>query len=343
MSKNTPQAVEVMPAAPAAENEESGHAVALPPLSGTPSIEALISQAISSGVSVDTMERLLAMRRELKAEKAKEDYDNAMAKFQQECPVIAKTKKVYTNSNQLAYSYAPLESIVSQVKKIIAKHGFSYATQTETLEGKDDTMVRATCIVKHKAGHSESSSMEVPLGNKTNIMSATQVVAAAITYAKRYAFCNAFGILTGDEDTDASPASMNAGQPAARTSAASRTPAANAPVIKGEWEAGQTKKGTMAIKSITPRESRDKKTKWAELETNLGTVKAWKNTMNGFEVGGKYTVTVEAKEYRGQLELIVTAVHPDEPPGSKPAAESEADENLTLEERAERDALALKF
>ena len=37
-------------------------------------------------------------------------------------------------------------------------------------------------------------------------MSQTQVEAAALTFAKRYAFCNAFGILTGDEDTDAKPA-----------------------------------------------------------------------------------------------------------------------------------------
>jgi hypothetical protein len=44
--------------------------------------------------------------------------------------------------------------------------------------------------------------MEVPLGNKTQVMSDTQVVAAAITFAKRYAFLNEFGILTGDEDKE---------------------------------------------------------------------------------------------------------------------------------------------
>ena len=33
-------------------------------------------------------------------------------------------------------------------------------------------------------------------------MSDSQVVAAASTFSKRYAFCNAFGILTGDEDND---------------------------------------------------------------------------------------------------------------------------------------------
>lgn len=163
------------------------------------SIEQLINQAINKKVPVDTMERLLGMRRELKAEYAKEQFDNAMAAFQGDCPVIAKTKEVPTKSGKKAYSYAPLDVIVGQVKDLLKKHGFSYAIQTETYDGK----VKVICITKHIAGHTEQSSVELPLGNKTEVMSQTQVVAAALTFAKRYAFCNAFGILTGDEDDDA--------------------------------------------------------------------------------------------------------------------------------------------
>jgi hypothetical protein len=163
-------------------------------------VETLIAQAIDKNVPVETMERLLVMRRELKAEFAKEAFDKAMSEFQAGCPTIGKTKCVYTKAGNKAYSYAPLESIVAQVKGLLKDHGFSYTVQTETKEG----MVKVTCIAKHKYGHTEPSSVEVPLGNKTDIMSQTQVVAAALTFAKRYAFCNAFGILTGDEDTDAS-------------------------------------------------------------------------------------------------------------------------------------------
>lgn len=163
------------------------------------SVESLISQAIVNNTPVDTLERLLAMRRELKAEAAKELFDADMAAFQGDCPVINKTKGVKTKSGQTAYKYAPLDVIVAQVKDLLNKHGFSYAIQTETMEGK----VKVTCITKHKAGHSENNSVEVPLGSKTEIMSNTQVVAAALTFAKRYAFCNAFGILTGDDDDDA--------------------------------------------------------------------------------------------------------------------------------------------
>jgi hypothetical protein len=41
--------------------------------------ESLIAQAIERHVPVETMEKLLSMRRELKQERAKEEYDQAMA------------------------------------------------------------------------------------------------------------------------------------------------------------------------------------------------------------------------------------------------------------------------
>lgn len=166
--------------------------------------EALISQAITANLPVETLERLLAMRKDLKAEYAKQRYDEDMASLQSDIPIIVKTKAVKTKSGATAYRYAPLESIVQQTKGLISQHGFSYSTRTYTLEGK----VSATVIVKHKEGHTEEYNVEVPLGTKTDIMSASQVVAAALTFAKRYAFNNAFGILTGDEDTDATPESM---------------------------------------------------------------------------------------------------------------------------------------
>ena len=158
----------------------------------------LIAQAIDKNVPVETMEKLLAMRRELKAEKAKELFDQAMASFQANCPTIIKTKEVKTKSGIVAYRYAPIESIVDQVKESLKNNGFSYSTDMELLESGVKVCVKVT----HSAGHSEVTCMSVPLGNKTEIMSQSQVVAAAQTFAKRYAFCNAFGILTGDEDND---------------------------------------------------------------------------------------------------------------------------------------------
>ena len=162
--------------------------------------EELIRLGILKGISVEALEKLLAMRRELKAEFAREAFNVAMANFQADCPIVKKdTPGGETRATgETAYFYAPLESIVKQVKGLIKENGFSYAFQTYTLE----TGVKVVCVVKHKLGHFESSDITVPLSAGTKIMSAPQITMAAMTFAKRYAFCNAFGILTGDEDNE---------------------------------------------------------------------------------------------------------------------------------------------
>ncbi len=161
------------------------------------STEQLIARAIDQKVDVGTMERLLAMAEKMQAIKAKQEFDKAMATFQAQCPAIKKDKEVIVGG-KVAYKYAPIDSIVSQVKNYLQQNGFSYSTNMELLE----TGVKVFVKVTHIAGHSEVTEMNVPLGTKTNLMSASQQVAAAQTFAKRYAFLNAFGIMTGDEDND---------------------------------------------------------------------------------------------------------------------------------------------
>jgi hypothetical protein len=163
------------------------------------SVDALLSQAVAAGADIGTLERLMALRKDMLAEEAKKAFNKAMAEFQSECPVINKTKTVKTKGGDDAYKYAPIDSIVDQVKKLIQKHGFRYST---TMELNGD-LVKAFCRVVHELGHEEVSVMEVPLGAQTAVMSKSQVVAAAQTFAKRYAFLNAFGIMTGDTDNDA--------------------------------------------------------------------------------------------------------------------------------------------
>ena len=58
------------------------------------SVNVLISQALTANVSVETMEKLFALREKVKAEQAKEAFVTAMSKFQEQCPTIEKTKKV---------------------------------------------------------------------------------------------------------------------------------------------------------------------------------------------------------------------------------------------------------
>lgn len=161
-------------------------------------LERIFNLAIEKQGAAETLERLMAIRREMNAEAAKRAFDMALTQFQAECPVINKSKAVMNKDGRsVRYHFAPLDSIVKQVRPLLDKHGFSYRITTATKDNK----VKVICIASHTGGHAESSEFESPIDPQA-FMNEQQKFAAALTYAKRYAFCNAFGILTGDEDLD---------------------------------------------------------------------------------------------------------------------------------------------
>lgn len=169
----------------------------------TTEVESFIGKAIEKGAPLETLEKLLAMRKDLKAEQSREAFVLAMADFQSNCPVIEKTKKVMNkDGSTLRYKYAPIDAIVEQIKKHLADQGLAYTWTVKNETAK----ITAICKVTHKLGHSEESSFEIPIDSE-GYMTAPQKVASALTFAKRYSLCNILGISTGDEDTDATDVS----------------------------------------------------------------------------------------------------------------------------------------
>ncbi len=165
----------------------------------SPTVEVLISQAITQGLPVETMERLFTLREKVKAEQAREAFVDSMSSFQSVCPIIEKTKKVLNKDGRtVRYQYAPIEAIAEQIKKPLADNGLSYKWEVENKVG----FINATAVVTHRLGHSEHSSFEVPI-DTDGYMTAPQKYASALTFAKRYSLCNILGISTGEEDTDA--------------------------------------------------------------------------------------------------------------------------------------------
>ena len=166
------------------------------PISGV-DINALLSKAVEQGSAMEVVKELRLMQSEMMVWRAKQTFERALARFQSECPVIKKEKAVMNKGGgSVRYHYAPLDSILTQVQPILDRHGFSYKFTTCTTANR----VKVICEVKC-AGHSETSEFESPIDPQA-FMNEQQKFAAALTYAKRYAFCNAFGILTGDEDVD---------------------------------------------------------------------------------------------------------------------------------------------
>ena len=165
--------------------------------------DALVALAIEKDLDVDKLERLLKMKQDWDAQQAREAFVEAMTEFQRRCPKIDNTKEVHTKGGGLLYKYAPLTEIISKVRDLENELGFSHRFDTVPMEGGG---AQVTCIVTHRRGHSETTTVTIPptKGMNTN---AAQDHGIAITYGERYAFRGAFGIVTGMLDTDGAPAS----------------------------------------------------------------------------------------------------------------------------------------
>jgi hypothetical protein len=163
------------------------------------SIETFISQAISSNVPIETLEKLLAMRKEFILEQSKTAFIEALSNFQKNCPNIEKTKVVKNKDGQsVRYKYAPLDEIVSKVKDVLANNGLSYTWEVKN----EPDFITVIAIITHNKGYSQNSEFKVPV-DKNDYMTSPQRYASALTFAKRYSLCNALGIATTEEDTDA--------------------------------------------------------------------------------------------------------------------------------------------
>lgn len=172
------------------------------------SIEGFISMAIEKGLPVETLERLLVMRTQLKKEKAIEEFNIAMCGFQSACPVIEKESKANITTKtgaKFGYTYAPIEDIVEQTKPLLFQYGFSYAFSTDY---KDACQI-VTCTIRHIGGHSESSQFRAPIETDAG-MSLVQKNVAALSFGERCAYRMVLGIVTKGEDNDGQKPKSNA-------------------------------------------------------------------------------------------------------------------------------------
>lgn len=194
--------------------------------------EALIAKGIEHGLPVETMERLLAMRAELKAEAAREAFAAALANFQAAIPPIAKTKTAAVQSKRTGgryvYRYADITDIQRAIAPVMHANGMSVTFDTR----QEGETLHVVCIVHHAQGHSERTIFPVPIDRAAR-MNDTQKMGSALTYGRRYALCAALGIVTAEEDDDAQAMTIDshAGEPAATPQpwAPGNTPTRNDP------------------------------------------------------------------------------------------------------------------
>jgi hypothetical protein len=154
--------------------EEPARAVAT---SETVAIVQMIERAASNpNVDIDKMERLLEMQERVIARNARSAYAAAFADMQQDLPTIAER-----GVGDKKMKYALWEDINDAIKPVLAKYGFGISFKT----GRTTERVTVTAILMHRAGHSEETTLELPV-DTSGSKNAVQAVGSSTSYGKRY-------------------------------------------------------------------------------------------------------------------------------------------------------------
>ena len=114
-----------------------------------------------------------------------------------------KVKNLYPEAKGYGYDYVPLESVIDMLKAVLPEYGLCVVQLPSG--GSVDTVGLTTRII-HDSGEWIESEAVFPLTDMKGV-NLSQKGGAAITYARRYALCAAFGI-TGDKDIDANDKGM---------------------------------------------------------------------------------------------------------------------------------------
>ncbi|TCG09311.1 hypothetical protein BZM27_05785 [Paraburkholderia steynii] len=160
----------------------------------------LVRYALESGADLDRLERLMQMQMQWEDREARKAFDASMAEFKLNPPTILKDKHVEfkTNSGVTAYDHATIGNVVEKVVASLATYGFSHRWIPRRTEGG---MMSITCVIKHKLGHSEETTLEAGLdqsGGKNSI----QAMSSTVTYLERYSLLAAVGLATKDQADD---------------------------------------------------------------------------------------------------------------------------------------------
>lgn len=171
----------------------------------TPVADYMLQVLLERGASLEEMREALALRREMKAELAREACHAAFAAFKSEAIAVIRNKAM-TGGPLNGKKYADLFSVVQAVTPALSKHGLSLSW---SLSKDEKEWIEVTCTLKHALGHSDSVSMGGPpdVGGAKN---AIQARASTITFLERYTAKAILGVAEQDDDNNGADGAKDA-------------------------------------------------------------------------------------------------------------------------------------
>jgi len=149
----------------------------------------MLNRAVESGASLEMVEKLMTLQERWDATQARKQFDAAVSAAKSEIPAITRNATGHNSKR-----YADFAAIAKVVDPIIGKHGLSYRFRT-TQNGT----IAVTCILSHKAGHSEETTLSGPADGSGN-KNAIQAIGSTLTYLQRYSLVQMLGLAAAADD-----------------------------------------------------------------------------------------------------------------------------------------------
>lgn len=160
----------------------------------------IVLYAMQKGADIAQIEKFMDLQMKWEADQARKAFVADMAEFKKAPPEIVKDKQVAFNGT--SYMHATLGTVTEAIVSGLARCGFSHRWDTEQQAGN----IVVTCILTHKLGHSERTSLSA-VKDDSGKKNAIQQMASTITYLQRYTLLAATGVATKDQGDDDGAAS----------------------------------------------------------------------------------------------------------------------------------------
>ncbi len=155
--------------------------------------------ALSQGADLSQIEKMMDLQERWERREAEKAFNDAMSAFKAEAVEIIKRREVDFTSQKgrTYYKHAELSDVVEVVGPPLSKHGFAWSWTMEQIDGQ----IKVTCILKHRAGHSDSVSLQAAPDNSGN-KNSIQAIASTVTYLERHTLKAITGVSEKGDDKD---------------------------------------------------------------------------------------------------------------------------------------------
>ena len=163
----------------------------------------MLARAVQSGADLDMIEKLMNLQERWEASNARKAFDAAIASAKAKIPAIERNATGHNDKR-----YADFSAIARVVDPVLSEFGLSYRFRTTQAD-----RISVTCILSHKDGHSEETTLAGPADTSGN-KNAIQAIGSTLTYLQRYSLVQMLGLAAARDDDGNSVGKVDDAPPA---------------------------------------------------------------------------------------------------------------------------------